>query len=228
MRKLQQLCGRVNFNERSVTHPKVHGVIMQSCGKVKMSNSDFAGAKNDFFDSFKSFDEAGLPERIDSLKYTILAHMLSLSTIDIFQAQEVKSYQTHQDLVSVYQIYLAFNNNNAPEFLKKLKESGEHFYTQNYIKEFVPILIEKFQRKTIVKLTSCFKRVKLPFLSKKLILSEDQVELLVLQMIFDGSLKAKIDQFDRFLVMTEEQSITTRKYLALASMCKSLSESIKA
>ena len=47
-------------------------------------------AQVDFFEAFRNYDEAGSPQRISSLKYLVLAHMLMDSEIDPFDSQETK------------------------------------------------------------------------------------------------------------------------------------------
>lgn len=53
---------------------------------------DWAKAQVDFFESFKSYDEAGSPQRIQVLKYLVLAHMLMDSQINPFDSQETKPF----------------------------------------------------------------------------------------------------------------------------------------
>jgi COP9 signalosome complex subunit 2 len=53
---------------------------------------DFEAAQNDFFESFRNFDEAGSLQRIQVLKYFVLANMLMESDIDPFSSQETKPY----------------------------------------------------------------------------------------------------------------------------------------
>jgi hypothetical protein len=53
---------------------------------------DWAKAQVDFFESFKNYDEAGSPQRIQVLKYLVLAHMLMDSTINPFDSQETKPF----------------------------------------------------------------------------------------------------------------------------------------
>ena len=53
---------------------------------------EFEEAQNDFFESFKNFDEAGSLQRIQVLKYFVLANMLMESDIDPFSSQETKPY----------------------------------------------------------------------------------------------------------------------------------------
>jgi COP9 signalosome complex subunit 2 len=43
--------------------------------------------------AFKSYDEAGVPRRVQCLKYMVLASMLMESSVDPFDAQEAKPYK---------------------------------------------------------------------------------------------------------------------------------------
>ena len=51
---------------------------------------DWSKAQIDFFESFRAYDEAGSQQRIQILKYLVLAHMLMDSTINPFDSQETK------------------------------------------------------------------------------------------------------------------------------------------
>lgn len=50
----------------------------------------------DFFESFKNYDEAGSPQRIQVLKYLVLANMLTGSAVNPFDSQETKPYVSKQ------------------------------------------------------------------------------------------------------------------------------------
>ena len=47
-------------------------------------------ASEDFFESFRNYDEAGSPQRIQVLKYLVLANMLMGSEVNPFDSQETK------------------------------------------------------------------------------------------------------------------------------------------
>jgi COP9 signalosome complex subunit 2 len=47
-------------------------------------------AQTDFFEAFKNYDEAGSTQRIQCLKYLVLANMLTESQINPFDSQETK------------------------------------------------------------------------------------------------------------------------------------------
>jgi len=47
-------------------------------------------AQSDFFEAFRNYDEAGSIQRIQVLKYLVLASMLMKSEINPFESQETK------------------------------------------------------------------------------------------------------------------------------------------
>ena len=59
---------------------------------VNLIVDEFQAAQDDFFESFRNFDEAGSLQRIQVLKYYVLANMLLESDIDPFSSQETKPY----------------------------------------------------------------------------------------------------------------------------------------
>jgi hypothetical protein len=62
-------------------------VIRECGGKMHMALREWELARNDFFDAFKNYDEAGLGRRIQCLKYLILSNMLMNSDISPFDSQ---------------------------------------------------------------------------------------------------------------------------------------------
>jgi hypothetical protein len=59
---------------------------------IVLTVDEFEAAQNDFFESFRNYDEAGSLQRIQVLKYFVLANMLMESDIDPFSSQETKPY----------------------------------------------------------------------------------------------------------------------------------------
>lgn len=53
-------------------------------------SENWNAASQDFFESFKQFDESGSPQRIQVLKYLVLSYMLMGSEINPFDSQETK------------------------------------------------------------------------------------------------------------------------------------------
>lgn len=63
------------------------------CIYLRLSVEQWDAAQMDFFESFKNYDEAGSPQRIQVLKYLVLANMLTESQINPFDSQETKPYE---------------------------------------------------------------------------------------------------------------------------------------
>lgn len=108
-RVLQEIYEKSLRVRSAIPHPRIQGIIRECGGKMYMSESacslsitpqqlltldwpaeDWSKAQIDFFESFKSYDEAGSPQRIQVLKYLVLAHMLMDSTINPFDSNETK------------------------------------------------------------------------------------------------------------------------------------------
>jgi COP9 signalosome complex subunit 2 len=58
-------------------------------------------ASEDFFESFRNYDEAGLPQRIQVLKYLVLANMLTGSEVNPFDSQETKPWVWRSSYASI-------------------------------------------------------------------------------------------------------------------------------
>lgn len=58
--------------------------------RPKDTTGQWNRASEDFFESFRNYDEAGSPQRIQVLKYLVLANMLTGSEVNPFDSQETK------------------------------------------------------------------------------------------------------------------------------------------
>lgn len=56
------------------------------------TTEQWARASTDFFESFRNYDESGSPQRIQVLKYLVLANMLMGSEVNPFDSQETKPW----------------------------------------------------------------------------------------------------------------------------------------
>ena len=104
---LQEIYNASNVAFRSaIPHQRIMGVIKESGGKMWMGErmyrtprrnfiaqylpGQWNRASEDFFDSFRNYDEAGSVQRIQVLKYLVLANMLTGSEVNPFDSQETK------------------------------------------------------------------------------------------------------------------------------------------
>ena len=79
----------LNLNA-AVADPRIMGVIREEGGKMYMSESNWDGAYNEFYEAFRAYQEAGNSRARDCLKYVVLASMLALTDVNPFAAREAK------------------------------------------------------------------------------------------------------------------------------------------
>lgn len=91
-KKLKALYNKSLRVRSAVPHPRIMGIIRECGGKMHMNESNWKEAQSDFFESFRNYDEAGSLQRIQVLKYLVLASMLMKSEINPFDSQETKPY----------------------------------------------------------------------------------------------------------------------------------------
>lgn len=90
LKGLYDRCSKIMQGGAVVLNPRITGVIRECGGKLYMRAKEWKKANEDFFDAFKSYDEAGNIRRIQCLKYLVLANMLSSSNINPFDSPEAK------------------------------------------------------------------------------------------------------------------------------------------
>lgn len=169
------------------------GIIRECGGKMHMSEENWKGAQSDFFESFKNYDEAGSLQRIQVLKYLVLATMLSGSDINPFDSQETKPYQndprisTMTDLVNAYQL-------EDIHGYEKILQNNQDLLQDPFIAENIDEVTRNVRTKAVVKLVAPYTRFTLAFISKQLKISLSEVQEIVGFLIVDKRLRGKINQ----------------------------------
>ena len=93
-KKLKILYQRALTIKSAIPHPRILGIIRECGGKMHMAERQWEKAATDFFEAFKSYDEAGQPRRVQCLKYLVLANMLMGSEVNPFDAQEARPFKS--------------------------------------------------------------------------------------------------------------------------------------
>ena len=62
-KKLKELYHRALTIKSAIPHPRIMGIIRECGGKMHMREKAWQQAHTDFFEAFKSYDEAGSPRR---------------------------------------------------------------------------------------------------------------------------------------------------------------------
>lgn len=82
---IKECGGKMWMGERERSRYPPFALVLTS-----LSIGQWNRASEDFFESFRNYDEAGSPQRIQVLKYLVLANMLMGSEVNPFDSQETK------------------------------------------------------------------------------------------------------------------------------------------
>lgn len=159
---LKSLYERALRIKSAIPHPRVIGLIRECGGKMHMAEHKWEHAYTDFFEAFKSYDEAGNQRRIQCLKYLVhmrrtiqrlttpyfsgvmltdfnglrqvLANMLAKKDLDPFNAQEAKPYKNDPEVVAMTKLVEAFHNDNIAEFERILRDNRKTVMEDPFIR----------------------------------------------------------------------------------------------
>lgn len=202
-KQLKRLYERALKVKSAVPHPKVMGIIRECGGKMHMSEENWDEAQKDFFESFRNYDEAGSLQRIQVLKYLLLATMLMKSNINPFDSQETKPYKADPRIAAMTDLVEAYQRDDLHRYQKVLA-ANQDLLADPFIAENIDEVTRTMRTKGVMKLISPYTRVTLQWVASKLQISEPEVEDILSFLIVDGQLGARINQPLRILEMRSE------------------------
>jgi len=225
LKSVYQQCLRV---KSAIPHPRIMGVIRECGGKMHMSEKTWDQAQTDFFESFKNYDEAGSPQRIQVLKYLVLANMLTESQINPFDSQETKPYKNDPQIVAMTNLVSAYQKKEIREFEKILKENHSAIMGDSFIRTYIDDVLKNIRTQVLIRLIKPYTRIEIPFISRQLNIPVKDVEELLVTLILDKKISGRIDQVQQRLEIQQKSSDTNR-YAAMnewstnvASVCKAV------
>ncbi|KAG0746510.1 hypothetical protein G6F57_000925 [Rhizopus arrhizus] len=221
-KKLKELYQQCLSVKSAIPHPRIMGVIRECGGKMHMNEKQWEDAQTDFFESFKNYDEAGSTQRIQVLKYLVLANMLTESQINPFDSQETKPYKNDKEIEAMTNLVNAFQRKDITEFEKILKANHNAIMGDPFIRTYIDDVLKNIRTQVLIKLIKPYTRIDISFISKQLNVPEDEVEELLVGLILDERILGKIDQVNRRLEL-ERRSTDARKYEALAAWSENVS-----
>eukprot|EP00798_Chlamydomonas_sp_ICE-L_P021235 gene21235-28151_t len=213
-KKLKKLYNQALAVKSAIPHPRILGIVRECGGKMHMHDELWSEAATDFFEAFKSYDEAGVARRVQCLKYLVLAYMLMESKVDPFDAQEAKPYKQDPEIIAMTNLVDAYQRNDIKDFEKILKSNRRTIMDDNFIRNYVEDLLRKIRTQVLLHLIQPYTRVRLPFISQKLNIPEKDVEQLLVSLILDGRVAGYIDQVNQLLEVGD-RSAGMKKYTAL-------------
>ncbi|KAK9474948.1 PCI domain-containing protein [Dipodascopsis tothii] len=199
-KKLKELYSRTLGINSAIPHPRIMGVIRECGGKMHMGEKQWEKAREDFFESFRNYDEAGSLQRIQVLKYLVLAAMLSETEINPFESQETKPYKTNPQITAMTDLVDAYQRSDIHEFQAILRApENAHIMSDPFIQSYLDDILRRIRAQFLVNAIKPYRRITLAHLGTALGISGDEVEDLLVMLILDARLAAKIDQVNGWL-----------------------------
>ena len=230
----------------AIPHPRIMGVIRECGGRMHMAESEcgaergvglhadgLSGAENweaaqiDFFQAFLNYDEAGSPQRIQVLKYLVLAHMLMGSEINPFDSQETKPYKNDAEIVAMTDLVGAYQRREVHEAERILAENQSTIMDDTFIRTYIDDVLKGLRTQYLIDLIQSYNRIQLSFLSQHLNISVAAVEELLMILILDDKIpNGRIDQVKQQLELDRGAktggTVADKRYAALEKWTKEI------
>ncbi|BFZ55737.1 hypothetical protein PYCC9005_002778 [Savitreella phatthalungensis] len=223
-KQLRELYDRTLRVKSSITHPRTMAVIRECGGKMHMYDGVWKDAQQEFFEAFRSYDEAGSLERLRVLKYLVLANMLAQSEINPFDSQETKPYRDDPQITPMTTLVEAYQRNDIAAVEQVLRERNAEIMGDLFIAQYVNDILKNIRTSVLKRVISPYTRVKVAYLAQELGVSTDEVTALCVELILDGQVSGRIDAVAAVLELqsvrpTARHELVTSK---LQSGCEAL------
>lgn len=220
---------RTKLLDHAIVDPSTMGIIHEDAGKMLMAEKKWKEAYDEFFNGFKKHSETANPRANACLKYVVLANMLSLSKISPFHDNDAKAYENAPDIRAMVELRQAYDNGNARKFESILRDPTTNLLSDPFLAEYVDDLLQQTRQQVLKEYVQPYSRVRLQSIAMELNISENDIEPLIVKMVLDGKLDAKIDQESKVLNVGWSQrkiggnDLNTR-YAALDKWASALSQ----
>ncbi|KAJ3276790.1 hypothetical protein HDV01_002844 [Terramyces sp. JEL0728] len=202
-KKLKEVYQKCLHVKSAIPHPRIMGLIRECGGKMHMYEQEWDKAQTDFFEAFKNYDEAGSQQRIQCLKYLVLANMLMESQINPFDSQETKSYATDPQIIVLTDLVDAFHQKDLKRFERILRSNRSSIMDDLFIREYIDDVLKTIRMQVLIDLVSPYSRIEIKFIAEQLTISPKEVEDILISVILDGKLVAKVDQIAQLVQLDQ-------------------------
>jgi COP9 signalosome complex subunit 2 len=220
-RQLKELYRKALAIKSAIPHPRIMGVIRECGGKMHMLERGWEEATTDFFEAFKSYDEAGAAARTRCLKYLVLANMLMESKVDPFDSQEARPYRQAPEVAAMTSLVEAYQAADIKAFERVLHSHRAAILEDPFVSPYIADLKRNVRTQVVLRLIRPYTRVRLAFIARELNIDRAEVEELLIALILDGKVTGCIDQLGGLLELELGERVElgggkqTDKYAAL-------------
>merc|ERR1711953_1442895 len=188
-------------------------VIRESGGKMYMSEKKWEAAYNEFFEAFKNYQETGNATRAKiMLKYVVLANMLALSSINPFDSREAKVYQDDPEISAMANLRTAYEQNDIQSIDQLLTNPTYRILSDAFIRTYLQDLLRNIKLQVLQNIIKPYRMVSLQFLAKEINVNSEEVVSLLVQLILDEKIAARIDGSEGFLHVNSGSTDQGKKF----------------
>lgn len=162
-------------------------------------------AYNEFFESFRNYQEAGNARATQSLKYVVLSNMLASSDINPFDSREAKVYQDVEEIGAMLLLRGAYESNDIVQFEKTLKNPKYKLLSDPIMNKYLNPLLRNIRCQVMKKIVRPYQIIQITSLAKAMNISNREVEDIAVGLIQNEELDAKIDQTNGLLALQTKQ-----------------------
>jgi hypothetical protein len=210
-----------------VKNPKSSSIIKEAWGKMYAEQGQWRNAYMEFYSAFAGFEDCGERESAKrNLKYLVVAHMLAKGEANPLLTCQGRVYAKEPDLVPLVQLRTAYDKRDVESF----NESVEKFFrtADEFIRSHLRSTVEEFQRLAALKILKSYKRIHIHQLARKLQISTEETESVLMNLILDGALHGKIDQVQGIFEMSAHQNaVENEKFQCLSTWSHCLEANTK-
>ncbi|EGW32800.1 uncharacterized protein SPAPADRAFT_49746 [Spathaspora passalidarum NRRL Y-27907] len=193
----------------AVTHPRILGMIRECGGKVQFYRCNYEKARLEFYESFKSYDEAGSPLKNRILKYLALCSLLTENEFNPFDSQETRTYTQMPEFTNLLMLIREYHNSDLTKFhqaLEKMKEEKDELYLDDIFTHASKQIISNLRANALMNYIQAYKSIRLELISQKLQLDKNELESLVLKLVNEGRLSDIRIDFVNSVIYSEKAS----------------------
>eukprot|EP00914_Ancora_sagittata_P022261 GHVO01044202.1.p1 GENE.GHVO01044202.1~~GHVO01044202.1.p1 ORF type:complete len:263 (+),score=65.38 GHVO01044202.1:546-1334(+) len=212
----------------AVADPRCVAVIKESAGQIMMSEKKWTSAYNEFFEAFKSYQEAGNSAQAKlALKYVVLANMLTMSDINLFDASEARAFQDDPEIQGLHHLRVAFDNVDINAIEAVLNNPLYKIRDDCFVSDHLDQLMRGVRVQVLVRLTSAYRVISIDSLCEQLRVDRTTLYPLIVQMTHTHSIETVIDEVGGFIQFgkSSDGDEYSKKLTSIQSWISSLSES---
>merc|ERR1739838_1175957 len=138
--------------------------------------------------------------------------MLALSSINPFDSVEAKVYQDDPEISAMASLRTAYENNDIQTIDQLLTNPSYRILSDAFISTYLQDLLRNIRLQVLQNIIKPYRCVSLQFLAKEINVACDEVVSLLVQLILDEKISARIDGIEGYLHVNAGSSEDANKF----------------